>query len=100
MSLTFIDTNTLSKKTTAGHGDVTEILTESLCGAPNVHGSARWLKAGGTVEADMADRHHLIELDPTRLSKGRDCKSFYDDGRTGVYLGPRETATIRPAEGS
>ena len=36
MSLTFIDTNTLSKKTTAGHGDVTEILTESLCGAHNV----------------------------------------------------------------
>ena len=46
MSLTFIDTNTLSKKTTAGHGDVTEILTESLCGAHNVHGSVRWLTAG------------------------------------------------------
>ena len=30
MSLTFIDTNKLSKKTTAGHGDFTEILNREL----------------------------------------------------------------------
>ncbi len=31
--LTFIDTNTLPKKASAGHGDVVEVLNNALCGA-------------------------------------------------------------------
>jgi hypothetical protein len=100
MSLTFIDTNTLSKKTTAGHGDVTEILTESLCGAYNVHGSVRWLKAGETFEPEGVDRHQLIYLMDGKGSIRLDAKSYDVERGAGVYLGPRETATIRPAEGS
>ena len=100
MPLTFIDTNKLSKKAIAGHGEVTEILTESLCGAHNVHGSVRWLKAGETFEPQSVDRHQLIYLMDGKGSIRLDAGSYDVERGTGVYLGPRETATIRAADGA
>ena len=100
MALTFIDTNTLSKKKTAGQGDVTEILSESLCGAHNVHGSVRWLKAGESFEPESVDRHQLIYLMEGKGSIRLDAKTYDVERGAGVYLGPRETTTIRPAAGS
>ena len=46
MALTFIDTNRLPKQSSNGHGEFTEVLNAALCGAKNVQGSVRWLKAG------------------------------------------------------
>lgn len=100
MSLTFIDTNKLSKQATAGHGEVTDILTESLCGAHNVHGSVRWLRAGETFEPRTLDRHQLVYLMDGKGSIRLNAKSYDVERGAGVYLGPHETATIRPAEGS
>jgi hypothetical protein len=83
MSLTFIDTNKLPKQASAGHGDVVEVLNNALCGAKNVHGSVRWLKAGdGKGRIRLDNRDYDVE-------KG-----------AGVYLGPAETATISAPAGA
>jgi hypothetical protein len=60
MPLTFIDTNKLPKKASAGQGHITEVLNEALCGVRNVHGSLRWLKSAETFKPDVADKHQLI----------------------------------------
>ena len=62
MSLTFIDTNKLPKKATAGQGEFTEVLNEALCNAHNVLGSLRWLKSAETFKPDVSDKHQLIYL--------------------------------------
>ena len=100
MSLTFIDTNKLPKKATAGQGEVTEVLNEALCGAKNVHGSVRFLKAGETFAPDKIARHQLIYL---MDGKGRirlDNRDYDVEKGAGVYLGPAETASIRAADGA
>jgi hypothetical protein len=100
MSLTFIDTNKLSKKTTAGHGEFIEVLNQALCGAQNVHGSVRWLKSAESFEPEAIDRHQLIYLMDGKGSIKLDTGSYDVESGAGVYLGPRETATIRPAAGA
>jgi hypothetical protein len=100
MPLTFIDTNKLSKKATAGQGEVTEILSESLCGAHNVHGSVRWLKSGQAFAPQAVDRHQLIYLMDGKGSIRLDAASYDVERGAGVYLGPHETATIRAADGA
>ena len=100
MSLTFIDTNKLPKQATAGHGECTEVLTEALCGAQNVHGSVRWLKPGESFAPEAIDRHQLIYL---MDGKGRirlDNRDYDVEKGAGVYLGPAETASIRAADGA
>jgi AraC-like ligand binding domain len=100
MPLTFIDTNKLTKKATSGQGEVAEILTESLCGAHNVHGSVRWLKSGETFAPQGIDRHQLIYLMDGKGSIRLDAGSYDVERSAGVYLGPHETAAIRAADGS
>jgi hypothetical protein len=100
MSLTFIDTNKLPKKATAGHGEVIEVLNQALCGAHNVHGSVRWLKPGESFEPDTIDRHQLIYLMDGKGSIRLETGSYDVEQGAGVYLGPAETATIRPADGA
>jgi quercetin dioxygenase-like cupin family protein len=100
MSLTFIDTNSLPKSHAANGGDVTEVLNQALCGAQNVHGSLRWLKAAETFKPETSDKHQLIYL---MEGKGRirlDGKDHEVEKGMGVYLGPSETATIAAANGS
>ena len=73
MPLTFIDTNKLPKKASAGRGQVTEVLNEALCGARNVHGSLRWLKSAETFKPDVADKHQLIYF-----MEGKGCVRLHD----------------------
>jgi hypothetical protein len=100
MSLTFIDTNKLAKQATDGHGEFIEVLNQALCGAHNVHGSVRWLKAGESFEPEIIDRHQLIYLMDGKGSIELDAGSYEVERGAGVYLGPAETATIRPAAGA
>ena len=100
MPLTFIDTNKLPKTHVAGQGDVTEVLSQALCGAKNVLGSLHWLKAADTLKVDVTGKHRLIYFmegkGQIRL-KGRN----YDvEKGGGIYLGPSETATIQPIVGA
>ena len=100
MSLTFIDTNKLARRSTAGEGDVTEVLNEALCGARNVRGSLRWLKPMETFKPEMTNKHQLIYL---MQGKGhiRLNDRNYDVGKgAGIYLGPSETATIKASSGA
>ena len=100
MSLTFIDTNKLAKKSIPGHGEVTEVLNEALCGAQNVHASLRWLKPAETFKPQAMDKHQLVYL---MEGKGRirlNDKDYDVEKGAGVYLGPSETATIAAATGA
>jgi len=100
MSLTFIDTNTLPKKASTGHGEVIEVLNKALCGAQNVHGEVRWLKSGETFAPTDSAKHQLIYL---MDGKGRiqlDGRDYDVEKGAGVYLGPAETATISAAPGA
>ena len=100
MSLTFIDTNKLPRKSAPGHGEMTEVLNQALCGAKNVVGSLRWLKAGESFQAEAANKHQLVYL---MDGKGRitlNGKGYDVAKGAGVYLGPSETATIAAVNGS
>ena len=100
MPLTFIDTNKLARKPSAGQGEVTEVLNEALCGARNVQGSLRWLKSAETFKPAASDKHQLIYL---MEGKGRirlNDKDYDVEKGAGIYLGPAETATIQAAGGS
>ena len=100
MSLTFIDTNKLPRKPVPGQGEVTEILNQALCGAKNVRGSLRWLKAAETFKADAGNKHQLIYV---MDGKGRirlNNKNYDVEKGGGVYLGPSETASIEAAAGA
>jgi hypothetical protein len=75
-----------------GHGEVAEILSVSLCGAHNVHGSVRRLQPVESFEPERVDRHQLIYLMDGRGSIRLDPKSYDVERGAGVYIGPRETA--------
>ena len=79
-----------------GHGEVAEILSVSLCGAHSV----RRLQPVESFEPERVDRHQLIYLMDGRGSIRLDPKSYDVERGAGVYIGPRETATIRPASGA
>jgi hypothetical protein len=100
MSLTFIDTNKLPRTATNGHGEVTEVLNQALCGAHNVQGSLRWLKSAETFEPRATDKHQLIYLmegkGRVRLNGG----AYEVEKGAGVYLGPSETATFEASNGT
>lgn len=100
MSLTYIDTNKLPRRSSPGHGEMTEVLNEALCGAKNVVGSLRWLKAGDTYEAGAGDKHQLVYL---MDGKGRitlNGKGFDVGKGAGIYLGPSERATVTATDGA
>jgi hypothetical protein len=100
MSLTFIDTNKLPKQATVGHGEFIEVLNQALCGANNVHGSVRWLKAGESFAPEAIERHQLIYLMDGKGNIRLDTGSYDVEAGAGVYLGPKETAIIQPAAGA
>ena len=100
MSLTFIDTNKLPKKASAGQGEVTEVLNEALCKARNVHGSLRWLKSAETFKPDTISKHQLIYLMEGNGSIRLNNKDYDVEKGAGIYLGPTETATIQAANGA
>ena len=100
MSLTFIDTNKLARKSAPGRGEMTEVLNQALCGAKNVVGSLRWLNSGDKFQADASNKHQLVYL---MDGKGRimlNGKGYDVNKGAGVYLGPSETATIEASGGA
>jgi hypothetical protein len=100
MPLTFIETNKLPKKASAGQGEVTEVLNEALCGARNVHGSLRWLKSAETFKPDVTAKHQLIYLMDGKGNIRLNNKDYNVEKGAGIYLGPSETATIQAASGA
>ena len=100
MSLTFIDTNKLPRKTAPGQGEMTEVLNEALCGAKNVVASLRWLKAGDVFHADVADKHQLVYLMDGNGRITLEGKNYDVTRGAGVYLGPSERAVIKAMNGS
>ena len=98
MSTTFIHTRDCMRNRVAGAGEVAEILNSKLCGAKNVLGMLRWLKGDDRLAPPPKAATHqllyLMEGEGVITLNGKD----YDVGRgAGVYLGPNETATIRPS---
>jgi quercetin dioxygenase-like cupin family protein len=99
MALTFIDTNKLPREKTA-QGEVTEILNEKLAGAKNVVVTLRWLNSGEKFTAEPTDKHQLIYLMDGQGNINLENKSYEVKKGAGVYLGPRETASIQAAAGA
>lgn len=98
MGTTFIKTGECAKRKVAGAGEVAEIMNEKLCGAKNGLGMLRWLGAGDKLDAQAKDGAHqiiyLMDGNAVIALNGKD----YEVGRgAGIYLGPKEQASIRHA---
>jgi glyoxylate utilization-related uncharacterized protein len=98
MATTHIDTNKVPRQRVAGQGEIAEIINKELCGAENVMGLLRWLGNGERFTAEPLENTHqllyLMEGEGVIELEGQ----TYDTGKgAGVYLGPRETATISHA---
>lgn len=100
MPLTFIETAKLQRKPSSGQGEVTEILSEVLCGAKNGRGMLRWLKPGEAFSPEESDRHQLVYLMSGKGTITLDGKSYDVAKGAGIYLGPAETATIAANQGA
>ena len=101
MSLTFIDTNKIAHAKAPGAGEFAEILNRELCGAENVVGSLRWLKPGEKLDVRSdSETHQLVYLMEGEGVITLDSKDHQVKKGSGVYLGPSEFATIRPAAAS
>lgn len=98
MSTTFIKTANLPRTRIAGAGEATDVLNEALCGAKNVRATLRWLGAGDRLDAAArAKTHQLVYLMDGRGIISLDGKDYPATKGAGVYLGPGESAGIRPA---
>jgi quercetin dioxygenase-like cupin family protein len=98
MTTTFIKTGDCAKKKTPGAGEVAEIMNQQLCGAKNGLGMLRWLGSGDKLDARSKPNEHqlvyLMEGKGVITLNGKD----YEVGKgAGIYLGPSEAATVRPA---
>jgi quercetin dioxygenase-like cupin family protein len=100
MSLTFIETAKLPRMPSTGQGEVTEILSEALCGAKNGRGMLRWLKLGEAFSPEAGDRHQLVYLMAGKGTITLDGKAYDVARGAGIYLGPAETATIEANQGA
>jgi mannose-6-phosphate isomerase-like protein (cupin superfamily) len=89
----FIDTNKLPSVKTP-QGELKEILNQQIAGAQNVHVSLRWLNPGQKFTPETIEKHQLLyfmEGKGTISLEGKD----YEVGKgAGIYLGPKETASI------
>lgn len=96
MATTYIDTNQCARVKLPGHqGTAAEIVNEALCGAKNVVGMLRWLNEGERLDADsLQDRHQLIYFMEGDGVITLETKSYPVSKGAGIYLGPREIASI------
>ena len=99
MSLTFIDTNKLPRVNTP-QGEMTEILNEKLVGAKNIVTKLRWLNSGQTYNAQASEKHQLIYLMEGEATITLENKEYKVKKGAGVYLGPKESATITAQAGA
>jgi quercetin dioxygenase-like cupin family protein len=98
MTTTFIKTGDCPKTMVPGAGEVAEILNEKLCGAKNVLGKLRWLRAGDKLQAAAKkDEHQLIYLMEGQGVITLNAKDYEVGKGAGIYLGPDEQASVRHA---
>jgi len=96
MSLTFIDTNQISRTRLPGSGEFAEILNNKLCGAENVVGTLRWLDHGEQVDVRSGENtHQLVYVMEGEASITLDSKSHNVRKGSGVYVGPSESVGIK-----
>jgi hypothetical protein len=95
MTTTFIDTSKIARTRVANQGEVAEVLNGALCGAKNVVGALRWLKAGEQFNAKAQQKYQLLYLMDGNgvISLGN--KDYEATKGAGVFLGPSEEAVIR-----
>jgi quercetin dioxygenase-like cupin family protein len=96
---TFIHANELPR-IKGPQGEFTEILNGPLAGAKNVLGTLRWLSPGEAFAAEPLDKHQLIYLMEGKGTIRLENQDFEVTRGAGVYLGPSESATLRPADGA
>jgi glyoxylate utilization-related uncharacterized protein len=96
MATTLIHTaECIRTKLDNNRGDVAEIINNELCGAEDVTSSLRWLKNGQCFDAELLpNTHQLIYLIEGNGTITLEEKDYEINKGAGVYLGPRETATI------
>jgi quercetin dioxygenase-like cupin family protein len=98
MTTTFIKTGDCPKTKVPGAGEVAEILNEKLCGAKNVLGKLRWLRAGEQLQAAAKkNEHQLIYLMEGQGVITLNAKDYEVGRGAGIYLGPDEQASVRHA---
>jgi quercetin dioxygenase-like cupin family protein len=99
MAATYIHTGQCPRIKLAGaQGAVAEIVNRDLCGAKNVVGMLRWLGAGERFDAEsFNDKHQLIYLMEGDGVVTLENKEYEVSKGAGIYLGPRETASIKQA---
>ena len=101
MTTTFIKTGDCRKTKVQGAGEVAEILNRELCGAQNVLGMLRWLRAGERLQAGAEKgSHQLIYLMDGQGVITLDAKDYEVGKGAGIYLGPNEQATVRHVGGA
>ena len=96
MTTTFIDTTQCARKELGPSlGVESQILNEDLCGAKNVVGKLRWLDTGDRIDVEQLDDtyqlFYLMEGEGTIELGG---KTYEVSKGAGLYLGPKETASI------
>ena len=89
----YIDTNQLPAVKTP-YGEVKPILNDAIAGAKNVVVELRWLEPGQTFKPEVLDKHQLIYLMEGQGKITLEGKDYEVSKGAGIYLGPKETATI------
>ena len=99
MAITYIDTERCPQtKLPDAHGAVAEIVNRDLCGAQNVIGMLRWLEAGEQFDAEpLPGKHQLIYLMDGNGVISLGTQEHEMPKGAGLYLGPRESASLRQA---
>jgi hypothetical protein len=100
MSTTFIKTGDCARIEFPGAGEAAEVVNQALCGAKNVLATLRWLSSGDRLDMPPRDAtHQLIYLMDGLGVITLDGKDYPAAKGAGVYVGPNETASIRPQGG-
>lgn len=99
MTTTFIKTSDCVRHAVQGAGASAEILNEELCGAKNILAKLHWLKGNDHLAADAKiGTHELIYVMEGDAVIRLNQKDYPVKKGAGVYLGPNESAAIRPQE--
>jgi len=94
MANTYIDTNTIPRRSIPGSGEFAEILNDQLAGAKHVVATLRWLTDGDWLDVGARDVHHLVYLMDGEATIGLGGADHRVARGAGVYLGPSETARV------
>lgn len=100
MATQFIKTGEIARQDAGAAGALAEVLGEKICGAKNVVGNLRWLEGDHQLGAQApANTHRLIYVMDGDAVISLEQKDYEVGKGAGVYLGPEESASIRPAQG-